>query len=75
MKNMVIVADAKIRAFFATVAYKLKNQEVGAVDIVAIIILIAVAVAVAVIFRTQLTNLVQTIMEKVRGQAESAVDG
>ena len=75
MKNMAIVADAKIRAFFATLAYRFKNQEVGAVDIVAIIILIAVAVAVAIIFRDRLKGLVNTIMGDVESKASDAVAG
>ena len=42
-----------------------KEEERGASDIVAIILVIVVIIAVATIFRNQLTEIMENIMEKV----------
>ncbi len=50
-----------------------KQEEKGAVDIVAIVVMIGIAVALAVIFRTQIQNLLETLFESIFQNAEDAV--
>lgn len=49
----------------------LVKKERGAVDIVAIVILIAVAVVVALIFKDQISDLVETLLDQIQGQAQN----
>lgn len=55
MQHKLIVMYAKIQTAIST----FKNEEKGAVDIVAIVILIAVAIGLVAIFRNQLSTLLQ----------------
>ncbi len=74
MLNMVNLAALKLKVFVDSLVFDLKNKEKGAVDIVAIIILIAVAVAIALIFKDQLSDLVNSIMGNVNQQANNALN-
>lgn len=49
------------------------KEERGAVDIVAIVVMIGIAVLLAVLFRTQITNLLNTLFETITGKAQEAV--
>lgn len=50
------------------------RDETGAVDIVAIVILIGVAVALAALFKTQITTLLTTLLEKITKSANDVVN-
>lgn len=59
------IAKLKAEDFF--------KDENGAVDIVAIVVLMGIVVLVALVFRTQLTKLVNTLLDTIRGNAIDAV--
>ena len=61
------VAKAKVREFF--------TDEKGAVDIVAIVVLIGIAVLLALVFKDQLTSLLEKLFETISGNAVDAVNG
>lgn len=63
---MYIAAQTKIDYFI--------KKEKGAVDIVAIVILIAVAIGLAVIFRKQLTTLLEQWFGKIGTAGGEAID-
>lgn len=50
------------------------ENEDGAVDIVAIVVLIGIAVLVAIVFRKQITNLIETLFTKIEGTATGAIE-
>lgn len=52
-----------------------KNEERGAVDIVAIVVMIGIAVLLAVLFRNQITSLLNSLFSTIQGTATSAVTG
>lgn len=49
------------------------TEEKGAVDLVTIVVLIGVAVALAVIFRNQVSNLINSLFSTIGGNAEEAI--
>ena len=51
----------------------LKQEEKGAVDIVAIVVMIGIAVLLAVVFRKQVTNLLNSLFESITETATDAV--
>lgn len=65
MLQMMNLAVAKVMGFLNDFAKK----EKGAVDIVAIVILIAVAVVVALIFKDEITNIVEGLLGQIGEQA------
>ena len=50
-----------------------KEEERGAVDIVAIVVMIGIAVLLAVLFRTQITNLLNNLFGTIGENATQAV--
>ena len=57
---------------------KLKNlftDEKGEVNIVAIVVLIGIAVLLALIFKEQISGLITSLINTIKGQAEDAVTG
>lgn len=51
----------------------LKEEERGAVDIVAIVVMIGVAVLLAVVFKEELAKLLRALFGTIKGQANSAI--
>lgn len=50
-----------------------KNEERGAVDIVAIVVMIGIAVVLAVLFRTQIEKLLKSLFASIESGATSAI--
>lgn len=50
-------------------------DETGAVDIVAIVVMIGIAVILAVVFRNQISGLIETLVGNITGKANDAIDG
>ena len=63
--NLYVAAMLKLQNF--------AKEERGAVDIVAIVVLIGIAVLLAVLFRTQITNLLNNLFKTISGNATNAV--
>lgn len=61
MENLYITTCAKGKSFFA----KMRSEERGASDMVAVIAIIVIVLAVAVIFRQQLTAVVEAAFGNV----------
>lgn len=59
------IAKLKAEDFF--------KDENGAVDIVAIVVLMGIVVLVALVFKTQLSKLVNTLLDTIKGNAIDAV--
>ncbi len=57
-----------------TVQDFLKNER-GEVNVIAIIVLIAVAVALALLFKDQISELIETLIGKITTKAGNAIDG
>lgn len=53
---------------------KFKQEERGAVDIVAIVVMIGIAVLLAVLFRTQITSLLTNLFSTITTNATNAVN-
>lgn len=70
MQHKLIAMYAKIQTAIST----FKNEEKGAVDIVAIVILIAVAIGLVAIFRNQLSELLQRWFGSIGTAGTDAVD-
>lgn len=70
MQHKLIKMYAKIQ----TAISNFKNEEKGAVDIVAIVILIAVAIGLVAIFRNQLSGLLQRWFGTIGTAGEDAVN-
>lgn len=70
MQHKLIAMYAKIQTAIST----FKNEEKGAVDIVAIVILIAVAIGLVAIFRNQLSELLQRWFGSIGDAGTDAVD-
>lgn len=51
-----------------------KHEERGAVDIVAIVVMIGIAVLLAVLFKNQITGLLETLFGTITENATSAVE-
>lgn len=58
-------AKMKVKEFF--------ENESGEVNIVTIVVLIGIAVALALIFKTQITKLLNTLFSTITQNAESAI--
>lgn len=65
VKYLYVMLNCGVRSF--------AKEEKGAVDIVAIVVMIGIAVLLAVLFRTQITQLLNTLFETISGNAEQAV--
>lgn len=52
-----------------------KREERGAVDIVAIVVMIGIAVILAVLFRNQVTQLLESLFGTITQNAQDAVGG
>ena len=65
------------RIYFAAKGriYRFFHEEDGAVDIVAIVVLIGIAVLLAVVFRQQITDLLNTLFDSINKTATEAVEG
>lgn len=61
MENLYITTCAKGKSFLT----KMRSEERGASDMVAVIAIIVIVLAVAVIFREQLTNVVTAAFQNV----------
>lgn len=70
MQHKLIMMYAKIQ----TAISNFKNEEKGAVDIVAIVILIAVAIGLVAIFRNQLNELLQRWFGSIGTAGDDAVN-
>ncbi len=70
MRNKLNMAAIRLKAFVDSFIY----QEKGAVDVVAIVILIAVAVALAIVFKDQITNIVNTLLDGISDKAATAIE-
>ena len=57
--------ESRVKAFL--------DEEHGAVDIVAVVVLIGIAVALAVIFRHQIEDLLNSLLEQITGKANQAI--
>ena len=69
---------AKIVTFFYLLEQKLKakaSEEVGAVDIVAIVVVIGVAVLLAIIFKDALSGLIESLFGTITDKAQDLVGG
>ncbi len=53
---------------------RLLREERGAVDIVAIVVMIGIAVALAVVFRTQISGLLNNLFGTISSNATQAVN-
>ena len=53
---------------------RLRQEERGAVDIVAIVVMIGIAVALAVIFKDQISGLLNTLFGTITSTATSAIN-
>lgn len=56
--------------------YKFAREERGAVDLIVIVVLIGVAVALAMLFKTEMTTLIQNLLDDITiaaGDATSSV--
>ena len=71
MKNFCINAYTKVKSML----HAFRTEEVGAVDIVAIVVMIGIAVLLAVLFRTQITNLLNNLFDTINTNATDAVGG
>lgn len=58
---------------YCSVQNFLRDEE-GAVDIVAIVVLIGIAVLLAILFRQQITSLLETLFSTIQGNATQAVN-
>lgn len=69
--------DLMIKAYIAvqTQLHYFAKKERGAVDIVAIVILIAIAIALAIIFRAQLSNLLNGWFNDIGDKGSQAING
>ena len=70
LTNMMLLcnmAGRKLKEFF--------SEEKGEVNIVAIVVLIGIAVLLALIFKDQITNLLNTLFGTITDKATSAVSG
>ncbi len=65
LMNAIIALKCKTEAFM--------EKEKGAVDIVAIVVLMGIVVLVAIIFRKQLSNLINNLFSTIGGTASSAI--
>lgn len=63
--SMSIAAKCKLDSFL--------KKEDGAVDIVAIVVLIGIVVLVAIIFRTQISNLINGLFNTIGNNANNAI--
>lgn len=69
MSNLMFAAELKIR----TLANKFLRDEKGDVNIVTIVVLIGVAVCLAIIFKEEITKLLQHLMQSITTNADSAI--
>lgn len=67
LRVMLMMLRSKAAAFM--------HEEKGAVDIVAIVVMIGIAVLLAVIFKDQITALLESLFATITGNAQSAVGG
>lgn len=51
-----------------------KREERGAVDVVAIVVMIGIAVLLAMLFRTQISSLLETLLNTIKTNATNAVN-
>lgn len=68
---------AKIVTFFYLLEQKLKakaSEEVGAVDIVAIVVVIGIAVLLAIVFKDALGELITSLFETIKGNSQNVVN-
>lgn len=56
-----------------TAVYNFKHKEKGAVDIVAVVILIAVAIGLGILFRKQISSMLEGWLNNIRGQGDNAI--
>ena len=68
MKN---ILRAKLWA--KSVMDKILHDEKGEVNIVAIVIIIGIAVILALIFKTAISDLINTLLNQIKGNATNAI--
>lgn len=69
MQNLMMLgtmAKIKLRNFF--------SDEKGEVNIVAIVVLIGIAVILALVFKEEITKLIQTLVKTITGNATKAIE-
>lgn len=69
MQNLMMLgtmAKIKLRNFF--------SDEKGEVNIVAIVVLIGIAVILALVFKEEITKLIQTLVKTITGNASKAIE-
>lgn len=63
---MSFLAKQKVKEFF--------TKEDGAVDMIAIVVLIGIVVLLAILFRKQISNLINTLFNKINTSATDALN-
>ena len=65
LKLMAISAKCALRRFF--------TKENGDVNVVSIVVLIGIAVVLAIIFRNSISDLIESLLNTIKGNAEGAI--
>ncbi len=74
MKEKLVSAYIKMKTAVYFGVKDFKNNEIGAVNVVEIVVIIGIAVVLAVLFRRQIQSLLETLFGSINDNAAEAIE-
>ncbi len=74
MKKKLVSVYIKMKTALYFGVKEFKNNEIGAVNVVEIVVIIGIAVVLAVLFRRQIQSLLETLFGSINDNAAEAIE-